>query len=98
MTKGTFNISERRGMIAIIGMLLTVIIALFIFRTINTSDNSEQSATIDSIAQELKLRVDAYEKSPSEKKTISKKNKSNKSQKKNKYTERNPLNELLPTN
>ena len=98
MTKSTFNISERRGMIAIIGILLTIIITLFIFRTINTTDYAQQHSKIDSIARELQLQVDTYDKSSSEKKKTSKKNKKNKPQKKNKYTERNPLDELLPTN
>lgn len=97
MTKSIYNIGERRGMIVIIGVLLTIVIYMFIYRTINTTDSTKQTATIDSIAQELQLQVEASKKSTTKKESTPRKKKTTKVQKKNKYIERDPLNELLPT-
>lgn len=97
MTKNTFNIGERRGMIVIIGILMTIVLIMFISRSINAPDNTEQTATIDSIARELQSQVEASEQSHITT-TKKKKKKTTKQQKESKYTERDPLNELLPTN
>lgn len=97
MTKSTFNTGERRGMIVIIGILMMIILVMFISRSINTTYNTEQTATIDSIARELHLQIEASEKSPIKKESTTKETKATKHQKKNKYIEREPLNELLPT-
>ncbi len=98
MTISKFNISERRGMIVIIGILLTIVLTMLIIRTTATTSNPKQCASIDSIARGLQLQVEKNKKVVSEKNAQTQKKKKLKHQKKKLYIERNPLNEPLPTN
>ena len=96
MTKGSFNIGERRGMLIVIALLAIVAIMAFCMRNCNSS-NSQNHIYIDSVAQQLQTRADSTTidttKTIKKKKTRKKKKNNNP---KSKPVERNPLSETLP--
>ena len=96
MTKGSFNIGERRGMLIVIALLAIVAILAFYMRNCNGS-GSQNSSNIDSVAQQLQAQADSMTIDTAdvtkEKKTRKKKKNS---KPKSKPVERNPLNETLP--
>ena len=96
MTKGSFNIGERRGMLIVIALLAIVAIMAFCMRNCNSSD-CQNHAYIDSVAQQLQNQADSTTidstKAIKGKKTRKKKKNNNT---KSKPVERNPLSETLP--